>query len=245
MKRSKVVIFSLALGAGVLSALPASLAGWALSQTSGGKWSLVQQDGTVWQGSGQLAYQSQPGEWLPASRVAWSFQPAALFKMKLAWQLQADGSQGRVWLAPGRFGAQALALSLPLQALVSDSSPWQRAGLSGTVRLQLSELVRRNGQWQGEATLRCIGISAKISPVKPLGDYVLNANAAGEGFALMLSSGDGPLKLSGSGQWQAGTGLKLAGEAEAGAQQAQALQPVLLLLGREVTPGRVSWQVGS
>jgi general secretion pathway protein N len=97
----------------------------------------------------------------------------------------------------------------------------------------------------GWATLHLTGVSAKISPVKPLGDYVLNANAAGEGFALTLASGDGPLKLSGSGRWQAGSGLKLAGEAEAGSPQAQALKPVLLLLGRELTSGRVSWQIGS
>jgi len=244
MKRSHaILLFSAAVGLGALSALPASLAGWALAKASGGKWSLQGQDGTVWQGSGQLAYQAQPGQWLPASRVGWRLQPAALLKMKLAWQVQADGNSGQVWLAPGRFGAQSLALSLPLPALTA-GSPWQNAGLSGTAHLQVGELIRRSGQWRGAVTLQLVGVSAAIAPVKPLGDYMLSANAAGDGFALTLSSGDGPLKLSGSGRWQAGAGLRLVGEAQAGAQQAQALRPVLLLLGREAAPGRVSWQFG-
>lgn len=246
MKRSKVIaLFSLACAIGMLSALPASLMSWGVAKASNDHWQLVNQQGTVWQGSGQLAYQRQPGEFLPASRMEWNFQPAALLKAKLAWQVQADGSRGRIWLAPRGMGAQSLALSLPLESLLSASPQWQRVGLAGNVQLTLSELSRQKGQWQGAAVLHLNGLTAKISPVKPLGDYVLNANAAGEGFALALSSNDGPLKLSGNGRWQAGTGLKLAGEAEVGAKETQVLKPVMMLLGRETTPGRVSWQIGS
>lgn len=243
-RRTAILIFTGAVAAGAISALPASLAAWALAQASGGKWSLVEQDGTLWRGSGQLAYQAQPGQWLPASRVGWRLQPAALIKMKLAWQIQANGSQGLLWLAPRSMGAQGLALSLPLQALTA-SSPWQRIGLSGAANLQLTELIRRNGQWQGAATLQLAGVSAAIAPVKPLGDYLLQANAAGNGLVLNLSSMDGALKLSGSGSWQPSKGLQLTGEAEAATEQAQALRPMLQLLGRETAPGKINWQIGS
>jgi hypothetical protein len=55
----------------------------------------------------------------------------------------------------------------------------------------------------------------------------------------------GPLKLSGSGHWQAGEGLRLQGLANAAEQDAPLLRPVLLMLGTAQGPNQVSWHVGS
>jgi general secretion pathway protein N len=243
-RRIAVLVVLLAALAGAVSALPASLLGWAVARASSGQWTLVEEDGSFWQGSGQLAWHGAGGQDLPASRVSWRFEPVRLFRLHLAWQLEADGSRGRLWLAPGQLHAEALALRLPL-AVLAQTTQWRDAGLSGNATLRVGALDYRKGQWQGGAELALDGVAARLSPLQPLGDYLLRAQADGSGFALELSSVVGPLKLSGSGHWQAGQGVRLQGLANASEQDAKLLRPVLLMLGTMQGPNQVSWHVGN
>lgn len=243
-RRLGLAIGLVAALAGALSALPASLLGMALQRASGGQWRLVEEQGTFWQGRGQLAWHRADGQDLPGSRVSWRFEPVRLFRLRLAWQLAADGSSGRLWLGPGQLHAESLALRLPLAAL-TQGTQWRDAGLAGSATLHIGALDYRQGQWQGGAELALEGVAARLSPLAPLGDYVLRAQADGSGFALDLASVAGPLKLSGAGHWQAGQGLRLQGVASATEADAPLLRPVLLMLGPAQGPGQVSWRVGA
>jgi general secretion pathway protein N len=86
---------------------------------------------------------------------------------------------------------------------------------------------------QGAVLLEATDIASRLSTLPRLGSYRLTLTASGGGSdaaALQLSTTDGALLLSGSGQWT-GARLRLRGEARAAPGQEAALQNLLNLIG--------------
>ena len=71
-----------------------------------------------------------------------------------------------------------------------------------------------------------------MSPVRPLGSYRIDATSAGPKTDLSLSTLAGPLRLTGSGQWSAGAGMRFTAEASADERERANLQGMLGLIGR-------------
>lgn len=245
MKRraAKWLTLLLLLAIGALSALPASWLSLPLERATEGRWRLSKASGTVWDGATQLVFLGEGGEVLAMSALAWHWQPKALLQGKLAWLLDSDGQPGRLLLGWGRQEVAGVAFQLPAAALANLSKTWQAARLGGELNLQLAQLVRQDGQWNGGLQLSWRGAASPLTSVLPFGSYQLDAAANGNAVLLNVATQEGPLMINGQGQWQPGGALQLAGMADSPPEKYDALKPLLLMLGQPSGPTSVSWQV--
>lgn len=108
------------------------------------------------------------------------------------------------------------------------------------MRLSWSQLqLAREGQGaalQGTMTLEMQDMSSRLSPVKPLGAYVLAFDWQGQQAQMTLKTTRGPMLLSGSGMLTNGR-LRFSGKAEAEAGQEERLGNLLNLLGQRRREG--------
>jgi general secretion pathway protein N len=89
-------------------------------------------------------------------------------------------------------------------------------------------------QIKGQAELQLQNLSTRLSPIRPIGSYLLQLRGTPEGTptpSLQLSTQQGPLLLNGEGQW-VGARLRFKGEASAQEGQETALNNLLNILGR-------------
>ncbi len=217
----------------------------ALGHASSGQVQLLNAQGTVWSGSGQLVLTAGTGaserSALPG-RVQWTVRPQ-WHGLQIA--VGADCCLPAPWLwtaQPGWNGA-----SPTLQLTVSDSpsrwpaavlqglgTPWNTLQLDGTLGLKSQQLavLWGDGRWQlsGAAQVDALSMASSISPLKPIGSYRL-VLLGGESATLQLSTLEGALQLQGQGQWLKGR-LHFGGEATAAAGREAALANLLNIMGR-------------
>ena len=241
------------LGAAVATvafAPAAWLAGW-VAQASGQRLVLADARGSVWQGDAQVVLSGGPGS-----------RDARVLPGRLSWQLRWTGRALAVraqqscclheafelQLRPGwgRWSVQLNAvdgalMQWPAGWLSGLGAPWNSLQLGGTVRLHTPGLRLEHVQGRlaldGSAELLVDGLSSRLSPLPVLGSYRLalqgQGGAGGGGVATMrLTTRQGPLMLTGDGQWGGGQALRFRGQAlaEPGAQDA--LDNLLNLIGR-------------
>ncbi len=224
----------------VLFFLPASWMGSLLERQTGGRLSLGDAQGTLWQGSAFLG--AAPGSRGPVTpllpgRFAWRLSPLILVgtirltmenPVVLSQPLQVAGNW-RTW----QVGAAAL--DLPAARLASLGAPLNTIQPDGRMRLSWSQLqVSREGNavgMRGAMTLAMEDMSSRLSPVKPLGAYELTFDWQGQQALLQLKTTRGPMLLSGAGTLTDGR-LRFSGKAEAEKGQEERLGTLLNLLGQ-------------
>jgi len=98
---------------------------------------------------------------------------------------------------------------------------------------RLDALLTPALQTRLQAQLDALGMSTRLSTLRPMGSYrlVLQGGRHGEAPTLQLSTLDGALLLSGSGQW-VGQRLRFTGEARAAPEREAALANLLNIIGR-------------
>ena len=153
-----------------------------------------------------------------------------------------DGATGTAPAVPGAVGAAGPATPVighwPAAWLAGLGTPWNTLQLGGQLRLsspglQLQSVAGRL-RLDGALTLALQDVSSRLSTLPALGSYrlqVQGAGRAGEATTLQLSTTDGALRLSGSGQWT-GARLRFVGEARAADGQESALSNLLNIIGR-------------
>ena len=198
------------------------VAAW-VKQASDGRIVLLESRGTLWHGSAHLALSAGGG----SSASAWT--------QRLQWQWVLTGLNGVEirWLAPGQAVATPWVWSarwhphgieihlgdvdwqLPTAWLSGWGAPWNTVQPEGVLRLQtkLWRWQQQGPQWRadGQLTLSLLGLSTRLSSLKPLGDYQLQV-WGGERPHLALETLSGPLRMSGEGEWQQGR-IRFLGEA--------------------------------
>lgn len=229
----------------VLVFLPASWMGSLLEQQTGGRFTLGDAQGSLWRGSaflGAAPSGSDPVTPLLPGRFSWRLSPLVLVgKTSLIVENAAVLSQPltveggwRSW----RIGSAAL--DLPAERLASLGAPLNTIQPAGKMRLSWSQLqLQREGQGvalQGTMTLEMQDMSSRLSPVKPLGAYVLAFDWQGQQAQMTLKTTRGPMLLSGSGMLTNGR-LRFSGKAEAEAGQEERLGNLLNLLGQRRREG--------
>lgn len=237
-----------ALAGCLLGALPALLvfapAQWlasAVEQASGGQVLLAQARGTVWTGSAQVVLTGGRGS-----------QDQAALPGRLDWRLRPTWNGARADLRADCCTPQAVQLRMhphwggarvtvadarsqwPAAVLAGLGTPWNTLQPQGQLALTTQGLTF---DWSagrlvvdGEAQVDALDMSSRLSTLRPMGSYRLVLQG-GQAPTLALSTLDGALRLSGSGQW-VGQRLRFTGEATAAPEREGALANLLNIIGR-------------
>lgn len=232
---------------------PAAWLAQGLGQATGGRLLIVDARGTVWRGSGVLVLtggaDSRDASALPG-RLGWRLSPSLGGGPGLRLEAeQACCLNGPLTLllrpGLGRWAAELLPSpgwigQWPSAWLGGLGTPWNTLQLGGQLRLLSpglsAEMVQGRLRLTGGAELELQGMSSRLSTLPALGSYKLQVSAdpaSGTGGAqLILSTLEGALQLSGSGQW-GNAGLRLRGEARAATPGDEAaLGNLLNIIGR-------------
>lgn len=231
--------------AGVLPAVvafaPAHWLANGVARATQGQVQLLQARGTVWTGSAQLVLTggaaSRDSAALPG-RVDWQLRPsfdglrvqlhaACCTPAPLQARVQARWAGMTLNVADGQS-------QWPAALLAGLGTPWNTLQPQGQLALQTQALAMRWAAGRmvlsGQAQLDARAMSSRLSTLRPMGSYRL-ALQGGEAPTLTLSTLDGALQLSGTGQW-VGQRLRFAGEASAAPEREAALSNLLNIIGR-------------
>jgi general secretion pathway protein N len=131
-------------------------------------------------------------------------------------------------------------LLVPAQRLSSLGAPLNTLQPTGQMHLSWSELMIQPStegvDLNGKFTLSMSAIASALSPIKPLGSYLMTFDYYGKKAQLMLSTKQGPLLLAGRGSLDHGH-LQFSGQASAQAGQEEKLANLLNLLGQRRVDG--------
>ncbi|MFO1326429.1 MAG: type II secretion system protein N [Rubrivivax sp.] len=231
---------------------PASWLAAAVARATDQRVLLADAGGSVWSGHAVLVLiggsGSRDASALPG-RLRWTLGLARENRLKLELRLRhacCIDDQLRLRLEPG-FGRWRVSLPAgrmavghwPAAWLSGLGTPFNSLQLGGWMNLSSDGLSVESvqGRWRvsGHAELDLNGVSSRLSPLDTLGSYriVLGAGGAGaaEGAELRLATLQGPLRLSGNGQWVGGR-LRFRGEARADAGSEAMLNNLLNIIGR-------------
>ena len=211
---------------------------------TGGRLLLTDARGSVWSGSAVPVLTGGPGSRdasaLP-SRLRWTLGLDGLALALRATQDCCINGELRLRIEPG-LGRLKIALPAstgalgqwPATWLTGLGTPFNTLQPAGWLSITSGGLVasEAEGRWllDGSAALALDNISSRVSTLERLGSYRL-AVTGGQVAHVVLSTVDGPLLLSGSGQWTA-TGLRFRGEARAAPGSEAALNNLLNIIGR-------------
>ncbi|GAA4022236.1 type II secretion system protein N [Actimicrobium antarcticum] len=229
----------------VLAFCPASWMGLLLEKQTQGRLTLGDAQGSLWRGSafiGGAAGGNDPVTPLLPGRFTWRLSPLVLFgrvdlsldnPAALTGTVQVTGS----WSA---WQVSAAALTLPAERLAGLGAPLNTVQPSGVMQLSWGPLqISRNGpgvDLLGSMQLALRDVASRMSPVRPLGSYVVLMDWRGTQASVQLNTNRGPMLLSGSGSLTNGR-LQFSGKAEAEAGQEDKLANLLNLLGQRRPDG--------
>lgn len=227
----------------VLAFLPASWLGPMVERQTGGRLTLGDAQGTLWNGSAFIG--GAPGEGgmvtpLLPGRFAWRLSPLVLFgsvsmtlenPQALARPVRIEGSWSQWEVSSGE-------LMLPAEGLAGLGAPLNTLAPSGTIRLvwnQLDLLRQSNSvAVQGRTVLSLSDMGSRMAPIRPLGSYEMAFDWRGSQADLNLRTVRGALVLSGAGALQNGR-LRFSGQASAAEGYEETLGNMLNLLGQRRT----------
>ncbi|WPB57492.1 type II secretion system protein N [Xylophilus sp. GOD-11R] len=212
-----------------------------IASATGGHLLLTSPRGTIWNGSAQLVLAGGSGS-----------TDAVALPDRIEWQLRPQWTGARIQLLAACCTPAPLVATAALGwdgvhiRVANGSSSWPAALLSGlgtpfnTLQPEGTLLLRTtqtavhlaNGRFTlaGRADIDVQNLASSVSQLRPLGSYRLSL-LGGAVPALQLTTVDGPLQLSGDGQW-VGNRLRFTGLARALPEREAALSILLNLLGR-------------
>lgn len=229
----------------VLTFLPAAWMSVVLEKQTGGRFSLGDAQGTLWNGSAFLG--GAPGTGaavapLLPGRFSWRLSP-----LVLVGRVDAELSNPAALSQPVRiagswsaWSVSAASVILPAERLAALGAPLNTLQPSGRMTLSWQPLqIARQGQqvaMTGAMQLLLEDMASRLSPIRPLGAYRITLDWRGQQAQMQLTSTRGPLLLTGSGRLERGR-LRFSGRAQAENGQEQRLANLLNLLGQRRSEG--------
>ncbi|MEO8599950.1 MAG: type II secretion system protein N [bacterium] len=227
----------------VLAYLPASWMAVLLEAQTAGRLTLGDAQGTLWNGSASIG--GAPGPRDPVTpllpgRFSWHLSPLLLLG-KVRLQLENPAALTHPISVEGSWSqweVSATEILLPAERLSGLGAPLNTIAPSGRMRLSWGPLqLTRQGQkmdLQGTMRLDIEDIASRLSPIKPLGAYLVTMEWRGQNAQVLLKTVKGPLLLNGGGALENGR-LRFSGTAEAAAGDQEKLANLLNLLGQRRT----------
>lgn len=212
-----------------------------VQRTSGGQVLLMEARGTVWAGSARVTLTGGLGSTAVATlpgRLAWVLAPGfggarlllnADCCMQQAWSMQLqprwNGMQVRLSDAQSQW---------PAKLLAGLGTPWNTVQPQGDLHLSTKGLTLAWAAGRllltGAAQLDAMNLASHLSTLRPMGSYRFSLTG-GTPVTLALTTLQGSLQISGSGQWVGGQ-LRFNGEASAAPEHQAALSNLLNIIGR-------------
>jgi len=235
-----LVVVALAIALTVFAFLPASWLGTIVERQTGGRLTLGDAQGTLWNGSAFVG--GAPGEGgavtpLLPGRFSWRLSPLVLVghvdmqlenPQALAQPVHVAGSWSQWQVSEGQ-------LLLPAEGLAGLGAPLNTLVPSGVIRLSWNrlDLVRQPNSVAvtGRTILSMSDMGSRMAPIKPLGSYEMTMDWRGQQADLVLRTVRGALLLSGNGTLQNGR-LRFSGQASAADGYEETLGNMLNLLGQ-------------
>jgi general secretion pathway protein N len=240
--------WGVAVGAlvGLIAFAPAAWLARAVASATDQRLLLTDARGTVWSGSALPVLTGGPDSREAAAlpdRLAWTLGWRGLGLELRARQPCCLNGEAVLRLRPG-FGRMAATLERspggwlarwPASWLAALGTPWNTLQLGGLLSLSSSgltvESVQGRMRLKGTAQLELLDLSSRLSTLPELGSYRLVVQGSGDGSTIALTTLEGPLQLSGTGQWTP-TGVRFRGEARAAEGAQAALDNLLNIIGR-------------
>jgi general secretion pathway protein N len=229
------LLFGSVFLAGLISFAPASLMGYALERASGGRLTLAQTKGSLWNGSG-----------VALLRLKARYQTLGSYRWKLqlwdaALQVQAgEAAPMTLHYVPfsGRINIDNLHLTLPVSIIeiaAPQLGPYQ---LQGSLQAGCDHLTLDAAGMNGQVTMDWLHAASALSTIRPLGDYRILVQGRGNALDMQLSTLSGKLLLSGNGSYDNTAGMRFNGTAQAAPGTAETeLNEMLHHIGPEISPG--------
>jgi general secretion pathway protein N len=245
MKRRNLFATGLAVYAlGVIAFAPATLIDAGMQRSSDGKLHLVEVQGTLWSGSGQVEMRDAAGRSGVARHLVWRLRPESLLRGEIVCdiQLDQDGTAFPVTVSTAGIEIANADISLPAAALGLAVPRLAALGLTGDMVLHIPHLAIGHRQVWGKLALRLREAGSTFTPISPLGDYEFKLEANGAGVQILLHTLKGPLQLDGTGSWAIGSSPDFLAIAQVAPQDLQQLGPLLRLIAVERGSGRFELQ---
>lgn len=228
----------------VLTFLPAAWLAPLLESRTGGRLTLGDAQGSLWQGSAFIGAAPSGKDAVAAllpGRFSWHLSPLVLLgrldarlenAQVLASAVSIRGSWSEWTVSPS-------SMLLPAERLSALGAPLNTLQPSGKMQLGWEQLTLARikvGNADGVAlhgvmTLDLLAMASRLSPVKPLGSYRMRLDWQGTQAAMTLTTLGGAMLLNGSGKLQNGH-FQFSGTAEAAVGQEEKLATLLSLLGQ-------------
>ena len=198
---------------------PAQWVDIAVRTISGGHVELAEATGTIWNGSATLVLASggsrdDARSSLP-DRLSWHVRPWPLLVGTLDLTLRHPSAlttplQVTAYL-DGRLQLGSTTLRIPAAMLAGLGAPWNTVRPGGTISLHTDGVQLARGQCRGNLTAEWEYASSALTPVAPIGHYLLQTSGPYPGTRLQLQTISGPLELAGSGTINEGGRLRFSG----------------------------------
>ena len=230
----------------LVASVPASFVSERIAAQSQGRVAFEGVAGTAWNGSASFALRL-PAALVRIERLVWHFRPSQLFAGRLAFLVDAsDGTlvgQGEVARSLGAWHivqARATGDASAMQRYVALASAWQPSGI---VAVEIPSLTFDGAKLNGSASAEWRAASLSLSEVKPLGSWRAVLDAQDGPARVVVTTIDGPLRISGNGTLAIPGTLIFSGEARADPAQEKAMEPILKLFGARRADG--AWPIES
>lgn len=218
----------------LVATMPAAFVLTRAQDAQPGKFEVREAHGTAWRGNAKIILNT-PGGAVSVERLEWRLLPARLALGRIAFDIAASApgiearyEGARTWTRwdvrdlDVRGNAAAMAVVLPWLAPMRPE---------GTVAITSAQLASDGRELRGDARIEWKGAAVGLSDVKPLGTYRADIHAEGHAGSVAVTTLEGRLRVSGRGTLTPPTRFDFTGEARAEGADAQALEPLLNLLG--------------
>ena len=215
---------------------PASFVATRLEASAPGRIEVTDANGTLWRGSARVRMTGPNATPVILDRVEWRFQPSRLAAASLAFSIKGTASALAGEMEAARGFSQWHLRDATLQgdasalgALFPVVAPWHP---SGAVKVTAPNLAWDGGPLQGDMQVEWRGAATSLSEVRPIGSYraTWRSEAGGAG-RLVITTLEGPLRITGEGKAALPGRIACSGEARAEGDTVKALEPLLDLLG--------------
>lgn len=227
------LLIAITFSVSIVVLAPATLIAFLLKKASGDVLQLNHPTGTFWKGRGDLLALSN-GQTYPIGVFHWQVHPtstsaSAHFDDRSSFTIKLHSISQKL-------DVSNLNLTLPVASLSALIPAINKYQLLGDADITSEQITIQGSNIQGTANVRWNNASSGMSSVRPLGDYLIEADFNGDATSVKLSTITGKLTLAGSGVFDVAHGFHFNGSASTNSPDENMIG-LLNVLGQESSPG--------